>query len=258
MHTVTLPTDPASPADAGSAAHLRRTALRLISVALRSSGRAVSRCLTDVRRALRENRLDLGLRQLDRAWRCLPGDAAILAPLYGRLLLLEGRDHYAALGLLKRSLEIGPSPDDAALVALTLLRLERCEDARWQLEATLRQYCVVPGGTLFKVAGEIARHPAISAPGWVGRGPRLELLGELPALGHASVLEVAVDGGTSISQLLHRTPDPNAPCFFRFPSPSPTLHSPLAIALREVSLLGSPLCVPADFALDGRVTQLGS
>ncbi len=243
--------------DTWAPAQLRSSALRLLSEALRSAGRAASDSLAAVRRALLEQRLDLALRQLDRAWRSVP-EAAMLAPLYARLLLLEGRDYYAALGLLKRSLALGPSPDDAALVALALLRLERHHDARRELEAALHQYCVVPGGILCHVASDIARHAATPAPGWVGRGPRLELLGELSASEHPAALELAIGDGASVTQLLRAVPGRDTRRSFRFPSPSPRLDWPLAVTARGLELLGSGLHVPEHFALDGRVTQLGS
>ena len=137
---------------------------------------------------------------LDRAWRCLPDDAATLAPIYGRLLFLEARDHYAALRLLQRAIDIGPDPDVAALIVLVLLRLERPEDARQRLAAALADYCVVPGGLLAHAAGETVQHPAIEAPGWVGRGAALEFVGELSPLERSSVLEVRLDGRAGYTQ----------------------------------------------------------
>ena len=138
MHTASLPADRASHAGAPWAVPLRHAALRLVRDGLRrTTTRVTAQCLRRVRDALGGGPLPEALRQLDRAWRCLPEEAATFAPLYGQLLLLEGRDYYAALGLLQRSLEFGPSPDLAALVALALLQLERAEEACRQLQGAL-------------------------------------------------------------------------------------------------------------------------
>ncbi len=237
---------------------LRRATFRLLSESLRSiANPAASRALRRVRDALRSGSLDLALRHVDRAWRCLHDDAATFAPLYGLLLVLEGKDNYAALGLLQRTLQFTPSPDAAALVALLLLRLGRPEDARRHLQAALSEYCVVPGGILFSVAGEVALHPSLNAPGWVGRGPKLELLGELSAEEASNVLDIAIEDRTSFSQLLphvHR----NSRRTFSFPVPALSLQSSLEVRIRDVPLLGSGLRVPPNFALDGRATSIGS
>lgn len=219
---------------------------------------AIARSLRRIRDALSRGSLDLALRHVDRAWRCLPESAAMLAPLYAYLLLLEGRDDYAALGLLQRTLEFGPSPDAAALVALSLLRLERPDDARRHLEAALRQYCVVPGSVLFHVAGAVLLHSDRNAPGWVGRGPGLEILGELKGDETSTVLEVGVEGEASFSQLIRPGIDRTARRLFSFPSPPPDLHSPLGVRIRDLPLLGSGLRVPENFALDGRATTSGA
>ena len=258
MQTANLPADRVSQPDASWALQLRRTSLRLVRDGLRgSASRAATQCLRRAREALYRDLLPVALRHVDHAWRCLPEDAATLAPLYGQLLLLEGKDTYAALGLLQRSLELAPSPDTAALIALSLLRLERAEDARRRLEASLSEYCVVPGGWLFQVAGVVARHPSVGAPGWVGRGPKLEVLGEVVGLEPSAVLEVAIDGGTGFSQLLPRAED-SSQRRFSFSSPSPSVHAPLVVTVRGGPLLGSGFKVPEDFALDGRATLSGS
>jgi len=258
MYTANLPADRASQPDASWAVPLRHAALRLVRAGLRgTTSRATAQCLRRVRDALVSDRLTVSLRELDRAWRCLLDEATTFAPLYGQLLLLEGRDYYAALGLLQRSLEYGPSPDTAALMALALLQLERAEDAGRQLRAALHEYCVAPGSILYAVAAEVARHPAIRTPGWVGRGPKLELLGELSAVERATVLDLAIDDGEKFSQLLPKAEAGAAPRRFTFRSPSSSLYSPLGITLRGVPLLGSGLRVPANFALDGRATHSG-
>ena len=188
----------------------------------------------------------------------MPEHAATLAPAYGYLLLLQGGDYYAALGLLQRALEFGPNPDAAALVALALLRLERAADAQERLQTVLSEYCAVPGGILFQAAGEIALHPAVGAPGWVGRGPGLELLGELARQESTNVLDIRIDGRTSFSQLLRRGTDGARRQRFSVPAPAASHDRPLEIRIHGVPLAGSPLSVPADFGFDGRVTTRGA
>ncbi len=188
----------------------------------------------------------------------MPEHALTLAPAYGYLLLLQGGDYYAALGLLQRALEFGPNPDAAALVALALLRLERAADAQERLQTVLSEYCAVPGVTPFQAAGEIALHPAVGAPGWVGRGPGLELLGELARQESTNVLDIRIDGRTSFSQLLRRGTDGARRQRFSVPAPAASHDRPLEIRIHGVPLAGSPLSVPADFGFDGRVTTRGA
>ena len=215
-----------------------------------------ARTLRQVRNALRAHALDDALRDLDRAWRCLPDDAATLAPVYGLLLILEARDYDAALRLLQRAIEFAPDPDVAALIALALLRLQRPEDAGRQLEAALADYCVMSGGLLFHVAGEIMQHPAVGTPGWIGRGPDLELVGELAATESSNVLDISLDGQAAFTQLLRLTPQEGRRSFsFKSPQRSPT--AAFEARVRGTALLGSGACMPSDFALDGRSQSIG-
>jgi GT2 family glycosyltransferase len=207
---------------------------------------------------LRAHSLDLALRHLDRAWRSQPEEAAMLASIYGRLLVLEARDHYAALGLLQRAMDLAPDPEVAALIVLSLLRLQRPEDARRHFEAAVAAHCVVSGGLLFEVAREVILHPAIRAPGWVGRGPDLELVGELSPDEPSNVLDIRIDGKAGFSQLLRRTQSREQRRPFSFPSPQLSLHSGIEVRSREVPLLGSGLRVPPNFALDGRAASSGN
>ena len=91
----------------------------------------------------------------------------------------------------------------------------------------------------------------------MGRGPKLELLGELSAEEASNVLDIAIEDRTSFSQLLphvHR----NSRRTFSFPVPALSLQSSLEVRIRDVPLLGSGLRVPPNFALDGRATSIGS
>jgi GT2 family glycosyltransferase len=175
--------------------------------------------------------------------------------MYARLLALEARDHDASLGLLRRATEAAPDPDIAALISLTLLRLERFDDARHKLEEALREYCVLPGGLLFQIASKVAQHPQIGASGWLGRGPDLELVGELSAAETSSALDISIDGQPAFSQLL-RAHD-GARRTFNVPCPPTSLHALLAASTRGTVLLGSGSRIPADFALDGRAAIEG-
>jgi len=238
---------------------LRRSLFLALYESLRGvASPAACRSLQEARDALRAGRVDVALRHLDRAWRCLPQDTAALAPIYGRLLALEGRDYSAALGLLQRAVEQAPDPDVAALIAFSLLCLQRPEDARRRVETAVGEFCVVPGGLLFHVAGAVIRHPAIQAPGWIGHGRHLELIGELLPDKASNVLDVSIEGQRAFTQLLRRSARRESRRTFSFPSPTRNLHARVEVSSRGVPLVGSGSCIPADFALDGRAVASGN
>jgi GT2 family glycosyltransferase len=239
---------------------LRHSLFQSLNESLREvAGPVTSRCLQQARDVLRAGALDLALRHLDRAWRSRPeSDAAMLASIYGRLLVLEARDYYAALGLLQRAMDLAPDPDIAALIVLSLLRLQRAEDARRHFEAAVEEHCVVSDGLLAHVAGEVMLHPDIRAPGWVGRGPNLELVGELAPDEPSNVLEIRIDGQAGFSQLLRRITSRENRRPFSFPCPQLSLHARLEVKSRDLPLLGSGSRIPANFALDGRATSSGN
>jgi len=253
----TLIADDVSHCDASFHSQLRLAVLQALNEGLRgTTSLTAARSLRQVRDALRADALDSALRHLDGAWRCLPDEAAMLAPIYGRLLMLEARDDDAALRLLQRAIEFSPDPDVAALIALALLRLRHPEDGRRQLEATLREYCVVSGGLVCRIAGQVMRHPAISVPGWIGRAPNLELVGELSPDETTNVLDIRVDGQAAFTQLLRNMPREDRRAF-RFQSPRRSLDAQLEVSSRGVPLLGSGLRLPLDFRVDGRAESSG-
>ena len=261
IRTETLSVNAVSQRDTALSFQLRRSLFKTLNESLRGvASAAVFRSLRQARDALRANSLDIALRQLDRVWRTQPEeeDAAPLASTYGRLLVLEARDYYAALGLLQRAYDLAPDPEVAALIVLSLLRLQRPEDARRHLEAAVAAHCVVPGGLLFYVAGELMLHPGIRAPGWVGRGPNLELVGELSPDEPSNVLDIRIDGAAGFSQLLRRASSRAHRRPFSFPSPQLSLHSQLQVRSRDVPLLGSGMRIPPSFALDGRAVGSGN
>jgi GT2 family glycosyltransferase len=234
------------------ASRLRASLSKNLNEVLRGAASADSRrWLRIARDALRSDALDAALRGVDRAWRCCPQDAALLAPIYGRLLMLEAHDDEAALRVLRRGIEFGPDPDVAALIALALLRQGRGDDARWQLQDALAAYCVEPDGLLFHIAGEVMEHAEVAAPGWFGRGPSLDLVGELRADEPSQVLEIRFDGNPTLTQLLRRAQREGRRAF-RIESPQRNPHASVEVTSRGVALLGSGSHAPEGFGLDGR------
>lgn len=212
--------------------------------------------LRQIERAFTLGKPDVALRQLDSVWRSVPAeDLPALAPLYGRVLA-QARDCEATLGMLQRAKEFAPDADLAALTALTLLRLQRPVDAHDALKTALTQYCVNPGGLLSCVAGMVVRDPRISAAGWVGRGPRLELVGQLSPDEPSKVLEIRINGGPAFTQLLGDT-DGSGLDRFEFPPDRFADASTLEVSSRGVPLLGSGCTLPEQFALDGSTATRG-
>jgi GT2 family glycosyltransferase len=158
--------------------------------------------------------------------------------------------------MLRTAQQLTPDADLAALTVLTLVRLDQPEDACKALAGALSQYCVEAGGLLSCIAGMIVRHPGVAAPGWVGRGPRLELVGGLVAQDPSSVLQVRIDGRPPLAQLL-RDPDRGETGAGDFVLPQFADASIFDISCRGVPLLGSGQRLPTDFALDGQTTTRG-
>jgi len=100
------------------------------------------------------------------------------------------------------------------------------------------------------------RHPGIRAPGWIGHGPNLELVGELSADLQSNVLEISIDGEPAYTQAL-RNMDGTGERAFTFPCPRPGLNARLEAHSRGAPLLGGALQMPPPFALDGRVDGKG-
>ncbi len=159
---------------------LRRSLIELLTETLRSGcSPGIARLLRPVHDALRVDAPGVALRALDRAWRSLPNEAATIAPLYARLLMLDSHDFDAVLCVAQVALELVPDPDVAATQVLALLRLGRFAEARLRLDGALADYCVVPTGALACAAADVMRHPAIDAPGWIGLAPTLALVGQI-------------------------------------------------------------------------------
>ncbi len=234
---------------------LRDSLLQALNESLRARGSAAAaRSLGVVRDALRAGDIDTALRNVDRAWRCLPEDAGLIAPIYGRLLIVDARDAEAALRLLLRANDSAPDPDIAALIALALLRLQRTDASRRQLEAALQEYCVAPGGVLFHVAGIITQDPSVAAPGWLGRGPGLEVLGGLASGQPFDSLEIRLDGQLTQLPLNRSREDPRA---FSIRLPEKRVRASLEASCGGVPLIGGGARGPVDFRLDGRIETSG-
>ncbi len=211
---------------------LRDSLVRLLTGIPRGGAAAgIARALRPVLAALDDDALPSALRHLDRAWRAFPHDASTIAPLYARTLMLDaasGTGSYeAALSVAEAALELAPDPEIAATRVWALIELERTGVARERLEAALADYCVTPGGTLACAADKLVRHPSISAPGWVGLGPTLELVHGLARPGKLAALDLKVVDGRRIAHY------------------------------QGIPLLGSGARTPADFLLDGRTVNRG-
>jgi GT2 family glycosyltransferase len=233
---------------------LRTSLLRILHESLRAPSNPVSaRSVKAIRDALREDALETALRGADRAWRCLPEDAPTFAPIYGRLLALEARDHNAALGLLRRAADFSHDPDVSALMIMALLQLQRPDEARHEFETALATYCIEPAGLLAHAGGEILRHGAIDTPGWIGRGPDLRFVGLLAA-GAPNAVEVQIDGGALVEQSLPRLRRGGARTF-HLDFPQCGIATRLDVTNHGNPLLGSGLLSRRDFNLDGRVSS---
>lgn len=210
--------------------------------------RPLARRLREIHAALRDQSLQVALRLIDRTWRATPAAVATLAPIYGRLLLLEDRDADAALRVLARI--DTPDADVAALCVRAYLRLRRGDDARRGLEAALKAYAVIPQGLLAREASAALQAGALQTVGWIGLAPSLELVGEL-APGHgAESLDVRV--GERAIQASIEASERDGRVSFRFPLPSAAGGELLRVASRGAPLLGSGRRLAVDFALDGR------
>ncbi len=224
-------------------------ALQALEAATRSAAdRLLARRLREIHVALQHHSLEAALTAIDRAWRTMPGAAGTLAPLYGRLLLLDDHDPQAALRALARV--DSPDADVAALTARAYFRLRRSDDARRALDAALKSYSVTPQGLLAREAGAALQIGELQAVGWIGLGPTLEFVGEL-ARGHSADSLCVRIGEEAIQPPIHVT-DRDGRLQFSFPAPAGVTDATLSVSSRGVPLLGSGHRLPPEFALDGR------
>jgi GT2 family glycosyltransferase/glycosyltransferase involved in cell wall biosynthesis len=236
---------------------LRISTLQAVESALRGGvSRPARHSLHQIRYALHTGAVVAALRDIDRAWRTLPKDASMLAPIYGRLLSFDEGDPDAALHLLHRGAEAAPDADIAALTVRMLLLLRRAGDAKQALGLALQRFCLLPDGLLGYIATEVLRHGEIQAVGWVGLGPALEFNGELAPSESVSALQVCLEHGGELIQPMQAT-TAGGPHRFTFKSPQAARQALLYVASRGVPLLGSGCRIPCEFGLDGRADTSG-
>lgn len=216
---------------------------------LGGASRALAHHLREIHVALRRDSVQAAIRLIDNAWRTLRGDSEVLAPIYGRLLMLDDRDHDAALRLLLR-IEV-PDADVAALTAHAYQRLQRSGDASRHLNLALQHYAVAPAGLLAREASQFLLNEDPHAVGWVGLRPSLQFFGELKGGIHADSLEVRL--ADSAFALPVKTAVQDGRTVFNFHLPQGTAGGILQVNAEGTPLLGSGRRLPLDFALDGRV-----
>ena len=204
--------------------------------------------LNEVRLELKRGAVPHAIRVIDRAFRTLPSATAVLAPIYARLMSLEDRDPDAALRLLQL-IEV-PDSEVPALLARAYLRLRRADDARRTLDQALRTFCVAADGALARTASRAITLPELQAPGWVGRGPSLELIGEFTEPTPAERVQVFLGD----QKLAHpvRMEIREGRATFSLQAPQGAPDATVRICVRGVPLLGSGHRLQPDFALDGR------
>jgi GT2 family glycosyltransferase/glycosyltransferase involved in cell wall biosynthesis len=225
------------------------SALQALDYALRGgANRPLARCLQGIRLALQHKSVPAAIRLIDRAWRTFPGDTEALAPIYGRLLSLEDREHDAVLRLLQQ-IDVRDA-DVAALTTRAYLRLLRTEDAKRYLDLALRECSMAPGGLLAQEASDALQIPDLQVTGWVGLGPTLEFHGELAAGAFADSLQIRL--GDETLPPPRKTVQRDGRTLFSFQAPQTAGGTLLHMSSAGVALLGSPRRLPLEFGLDGR------
>ena len=224
------------------------------------------RAVHAVQAALRDADLASALRQIDRAWRCLPDDAQTIAPIYGRLLALEERDPAAALRLLTRAAQFGPDPELQALIVLTLTRLGRAAEALDKLNSALEAYCLEPDHALTHVSAQVLQEAGVSAPGWVGMTPNLDLVWQLAPGLDPGALRIEADGQAlkAPSFQTAKSLQTGAGRLYRWSLPAELRDAHLRFLVDGVPLAGGGTGDGIgrsgwpDFSLDGRASSAGS
>ncbi len=226
-------------------------ALNLLAALPQGAGRPLRDCIRSVGRSLRQGDLAAAVRELDRAWRTRPDDAATLAPFYARLLAEVGTDPLAVLRMVARAAESGPDPELEALAVRALLRSRREAEAVERLGAALDRFCVVPGQALARVADELLHHAGRPLAGWVGVTRTLQLLWQLAPGEDPRLLRIAAAGRqlTVTPARVAATADRE---LYRWQPPAALREQPFEFRIGGVLLAGSGCRARPDFALDGR------
>jgi GT2 family glycosyltransferase/glycosyltransferase involved in cell wall biosynthesis len=216
--------------------------------------KATRQILGQVSDALRHDQLGDALRHIDRAWRKSSADAEVIGPIYGRLLSLESRDHDVTLRLLQRV--IAPDSDVVALLVQALLHLQRSSEARHELGSALGKFCLDSDGLLAYTASRVLHASDTPAPGWVGRTPSLDFIGEIRSDDSTAALQIKLDTGAEFTQPIKTAFQTGRPTFhFKLPKAPP--EATLEIKARGTALLGSGCRAVPDFGLDGRASSSG-
>jgi GT2 family glycosyltransferase len=233
---------------------MRVSALQALKVAvLGSTSQPLARRLREIYVALQRGSVTDTLRLIDRLWRSSPEAAGMLAPIYGRLLLLEDRDPDAALRVLSRV--ESPDADVAALTARVYFLLRRSEDARGCLDAALKTYSVAPRGLLCQEASAALCSDRLQAVGWIGLGSNLEFVGEL-AEGY-SADSLCIHLGKAVLERSVQVVMRDGRVRFSVPAPIGMASEMLSASSCGVPLLGSGHRFPLEFGLDGRIDGHG-
>jgi GT2 family glycosyltransferase len=165
---------------------------------------ALARALADVQRSLSAGNLRQALREMDRAWRKSPDARPVLAHPYGRLVVRQGWDWPAAIGLLKYAAEQNPGPEAEADLIAALRRSGQTVAARDRLHTTLQRFAVAPRSRLAQEARRlVAADPTVG--GWAARKPDTDVHAEAtsgddrPLLGvtEAQPIDFRIDGRVS-------------------------------------------------------------
>lgn len=203
--------------------------------------------------ALKRGDRDAALRQLDRAWRAGPDQAACVGPLYAEQLIAKGLHYNAAIAVLKSVLQTDPGPITEALLATALLRSQRMREAADRLHTALHRFCVEPGGTLATAARECITATGAPASGWAGWSARLRLVGEVTGTQPQRLRVHAADGRLLAERELK--PRAGKPAPFTFTLPRLLSSQALAVQVDDKPLLGSGLPYRPDFDVDGRASE---
>src|SRR5437764_6988368 len=214
------------------------------------SNRALTRAVRCGEDALRRSDIDAALREVDRAWRSLPEEAATVAPIYARLLALDGRDHDAALRMAGRAAQFRPDPELEALTVRALLGLHREAEAIQRLEAVLARFCLIPGEALSQAAAQLLRGSRLAVCGWVGVTPSLDFIWQLSDADADSVeIEAA---GQTLATISLKVLTVAGRRLYQWKPPAAARDEPFHFRAGGVALLGSGRSARPDFALDGR------
>jgi GT2 family glycosyltransferase/glycosyltransferase involved in cell wall biosynthesis len=181
----------------------------------------------------------------------LPDEAQTVAPIYARLLAIDGRDDEAALRMAGRAAQFRPDPEFEALAVRSLLNLHREGEAIQRLETALTRFCAIPGHPLAQVAAEVLRDSSLSVPGWVGINRSLDFIWQLSSGEDADSLRIEGASG-ALSTRTARLLVAGGQRLFCWRPPEEARDESFYFRVSGVELLGSGRSARPDFALDGR------